>query len=496
MTLTQWIQRIFQLWLGIIESEDGALQLLQIVDFIWTWARDVYRPQIRRCLAGLPNPYKRSPSFDDRIVRSQSGAPNSRVQSFSQPSLGSVQEENLVAQAEDSPMQEAENYGQLSLEDASSHPFLRWALRRDLSKSWARKSSIRHSDIVMFSFRVFEVPDTEESLKDLISSLQDDQGAQAVIWHLLELMEENPNTFVLRRGDIPEMEKSWTGTDAQSSYGSCIANFDEAVRAFFFFRSCCQSNDWQLRRQMYCIIWSSEAAKMFGNYLSTDVELGFGESAFQCVPPSEVIQSFQQLRSLSGKYSVVYALLGTSFILQPFQDVSQDRSQVRWSSPQEGGLSTPMIEQLTILFNSAFGGDVVQLRQYQSHGLHQVFQAQQPSNTPPRLLQVGDNFGQLEAIMAIKSDLWPQECPRFCLFVLLDQDFDNEGRLRGLLHDTIRVHKYFALCEHGAQNRPSWSADDEVVLQDWKEYFSEENMLECKSMSGVVQRRRSEDMST
>ncbi|KAH8685482.1 hypothetical protein BGZ60DRAFT_395270 [Tricladium varicosporioides] len=490
--------RVFQLWLGILESEDGALQLLQIVDFIWTWARDVYRPQIRRCLAGVPNPYKRSPSFDDRIVHSQPGHKSVQAQLFSQPPFDSVQEEYSVAEVENSSIQGqgAENYGQQNFEETSYYPFLRWALCRDLSKSWALKSSIRHSDIVMFSFRVFEVPDTKEGLQDLILSLQDYEGAPAVMSHLLTLIKENPYTFVLKRGNIPEIEKSWTGANAQSSYWSNIANSDEAVRTFFFFRSYFQSNNWQPMREMYCIVWSLEAAKMFGNLYGEDVELGFGESAFQCVPPSEVIQTFQQLRGLSGKHSMAHALLCTSFTLQPIHDVSLDRSQVQWSSPQDRGQPTPIITQLTGWFDLTLGRDVVQLRKYQSHNLLQVFPDQQPSNTPLRLLQFGDNFGQLEALMAVKADSWPQECPRFCLFVLLDQDFDNEGKLRLLLHDAIRVHKFFGVCRNGVQGQPSWSADDKIVLQNWQEYFSEENMLDCKNIPVDVQKRRSDDMGT
>ncbi|KIX03692.1 uncharacterized protein Z518_07245 [Rhinocladiella mackenziei CBS 650.93] len=45
--------RLFDLWHGCIAFHDGALQLFQIVDFIWTWARDVYGPQLQNCLREL-----------------------------------------------------------------------------------------------------------------------------------------------------------------------------------------------------------------------------------------------------------------------------------------------------------------------------------------------------------------------------------------------------------------------------------------------------------
>ncbi|KAH8592079.1 hypothetical protein B0O99DRAFT_689861 [Bisporella sp. PMI_857] len=468
--------RIFHLWLGIVESEDGALQLLQIADFIWTWARNVYRPQIRRCLASLPNFYERSPTLENRNILSPPERPRSPSQSPESEFLTSVIEENSGEIAEYEPIEEAEEYDHLGLQDASSHSFLRWALCRDLSKSWALNSSIRHSDIIMFSFRVFEVPDTGANLTGLGSLFGDNQSAQATILDLRDLAKGNPPAFVLKRGDIPQIEKSWTGTRGRSSYEPSIKNYDEGVRALFFFRSSCQPNDWQLKREMYCILWSPAAAETFRNRFYTNVELNFGESGFQLTTVAEIMKSFQKLRCLSGKHSVACALQCTSLILQPPQDLFQDAEGFHWCTPLEGGIPIPVITRLSSLFNLPPGG-MVQLRQYQSNSLLQVLPDEQIYFNPLRALQVGNNFGQIEAIMAIKPDFWPNECPRFCLFIFVDHDFDNEGRLRILLHDTIRARKFLAVRGHNVQDKPSWSADDEKTLQDWRDYFSEENML-------------------
>lgn len=43
---TELLQIIVDLWTGDIRSKNGALQLLLIVDYIFDWARDVYRPAI------------------------------------------------------------------------------------------------------------------------------------------------------------------------------------------------------------------------------------------------------------------------------------------------------------------------------------------------------------------------------------------------------------------------------------------------------------------
>lgn len=39
-------QQIFDLWGGSITSKNGALQLLLIVDYVFEWARDIYREDI------------------------------------------------------------------------------------------------------------------------------------------------------------------------------------------------------------------------------------------------------------------------------------------------------------------------------------------------------------------------------------------------------------------------------------------------------------------
>lgn len=41
------------MWNGRISSPDGALQVLLIVDYIFDWARDLYRPSILRSLDAL-----------------------------------------------------------------------------------------------------------------------------------------------------------------------------------------------------------------------------------------------------------------------------------------------------------------------------------------------------------------------------------------------------------------------------------------------------------
>lgn len=63
---------IFQLWDGSIMSEDKSLQLLLIVDYIFDWARDVYRPSILRQLKSIVtgSPFDQISLTDDSDIAS------------------------------------------------------------------------------------------------------------------------------------------------------------------------------------------------------------------------------------------------------------------------------------------------------------------------------------------------------------------------------------------------------------------------------------------
>jgi hypothetical protein len=207
MIVTKTLQQVFQLWHGNLESQDGALQIFQIVDFVWTWARDVYRPQIRNCLRGY-DAYQReiSPTSTNPFPRSQSVLSLPSARSFSQPLLDAMLEDDITAQ-------EVVSDDQPDFQDASSHPFLKWADRRDVSMPWAPHTSMRHSDIVMFSFRVLEIPENQESFFDLIQSLRYDHENSRIMLNALRVIRQNQYTLPMKRGQIHDLEKYWTGVN-------------------------------------------------------------------------------------------------------------------------------------------------------------------------------------------------------------------------------------------------------------------------------------------
>lgn len=154
-------QRIYDLWQGTIQSQDGALQLLLIVDYIWSWARDVYRPSIRDALFNdITGSRELSPASTDRFRTSVSlssvsnSAPSSQTfVSYEVDRLIATERSSRTPFIRDSqelchPQEQAATIPNV----ANSHPFLKWAAGHELSPPWTELGIIRHSDLVLFEF--------------------------------------------------------------------------------------------------------------------------------------------------------------------------------------------------------------------------------------------------------------------------------------------------------------------------------------------------------
>lgn len=51
--LLTYLQHIIDMWNGRITRRDGSLRLLLIIDYVFDWARDIYRPNILHDLKTL-----------------------------------------------------------------------------------------------------------------------------------------------------------------------------------------------------------------------------------------------------------------------------------------------------------------------------------------------------------------------------------------------------------------------------------------------------------
>ena len=373
-------------------------------------------------------------------------------------------------------VQEVVSAGQPDFQDASSDPFLKWADHRD--DYIPANTSMRHSNIVMFSFRVLEIPEQPEGYYDLIHSLRYDRENSRIMLHVLSVIRQNQYTLPMTRGQIRELEKYWTGENTQTSYGrSIISHPDQRIKAFLLFRTFFQQEDWQIKREVYCVIWSSQAASVLNLFLGAGINFIFAEDSLVSIQQSEFIRAFQRVRKISGRQSVAYALDNTSLVLVPCNDASGHGNQLQWRQPQSQGIPEDVVEKSVAWFDFAsYSEDVVQSYYHQAAGLLWVIRAEQTIDLTPDLISIPDDVGKGGAMLVMKPGDWLPQCPRFCLFVLLNHGFRDQSLLAQLLRYAVQMRDMYCVFQDVGQEPDALSAADTDLLEKWEQSLSFEDM--------------------
>lgn len=167
-------QKIFDLWGGSITSKDGALQLLLIVDYIFEWARDIYREDILNKL---------------RIVAS---GENDRASVIHPDTdiMSTVTSNHPGMLDEDScDTQDSYNQGFKAFEALDSE-----------------QGIIRHATFVQSQYRCFFV--TRDNVTTMLQSTQD-QVRKVLSRQIITRLQEVP--LLMSWACLSMMEKEWTG---------------------------------------------------------------------------------------------------------------------------------------------------------------------------------------------------------------------------------------------------------------------------------------------
>jgi hypothetical protein len=417
----------------------------------------VYRPQIRRCLSRH--------SSDQRAPSPTSTAPFQRAQS-----ILSVHSIRTVAPLPPRPplsgSQASERTRNADFSDARTHTFLRRGDPHDLSRPFAQDCSIRHSDIVLFSFRNLDMPRDLDSLRTLIGTLRCGAEEQEMMMHALNFVRQDQISLTMRRDQIHQIEESWTGASSQRR--SLSSNTNQMVKAFFFFRTFFQHKDWQLKRELYCVTFSAEAAALMTTVFGADIDCCF-EDNLQTTDPHELVQELRNLRYLSGRQSVGNAIVESALYVSHCDNDGAGGIQVKWHPPDQR-IPKTCIERLADLFISVSGTrDTVCAYHRQSENLlliHRTAEATEATGVTSGLQEISDDVGRNEAMLIIRANNWPRECSRFCLFVLIDQNFDDAVQLGRFLDRAISIPEMYLIGEH-AQQQPLSRREKDTLIK-WK----------------------------
>ena len=461
------------MWIGSIRSYDGALLLLLIIDCICDWARDIYRLNIFRCLAGddinmrdlTPAESTRSSHVDESYV--SPSFPNHPTPRPTSPEIAIPIDLTTDVQDGDSEMKDAIFGGKddgvvRSAIRTDYHPLLRFSISQNDSNNWSRHVTIRHSNLVYFDFRHFAIPEDHKEIKACLNTFGMDGGISHAAKCLLGLLDEK--TAVGTTMDrIYELEQLWTRATPQISPRNRYP-----VRAQIMFNSHLRSKDWQLVRQISCLTGSPRAVKALSEIA--------GKSASSFSDPSKgqdcccrgvhcLVKEARPLRSLSGGESMVCAASNLNLRLG-LKEQDNTRCNFQWTSLEEA-------PEGHLDLWSALGSDRCSHGSisglYQSSVLEEILAG---SPVPPSLapLITVHSWKLLHgAILMKKMSFWPGICPTFCFMVFDNTSFDN---LPGLVEKIIRVwnSNYFFT---GPLDRVRGSYPDSYAIEKWTDIVLE-----------------------
>ncbi|CAI6338264.1 unnamed protein product [Periconia digitata] len=445
---------VYDLWHGTIESEDGALQLLQIVDYIWTWARDIFRPQVKACLIGEARrrqseslPISRQGSYVTRCLdASYQAEPTDTIMS---DVIETTEEIRLVASGSTSPerfstpIHESDDTPILANSEViADAPFSRWATAHMCSEKFSSFATIRHANDINYSFRIRDVQNVHHFVDGKASAHQ--------LESRLELFSLKKLAIRIQTRDLYQLVRYWT------SKNQVVDNTEDNMSVTLLYRTYCRPRDWQIFRQIQCIIWPKDLYQPQADDRANERTHELYKQA--PVPIDQLLSSVTQLRSLSGKHSVYSACHDFCFLFYRFNTIAD------WGPPIDFGIEPSTMKMCTDLLDDdlLFPNNLNQVER--TCMLHEDY-----TNTQILQFKLGDVPNWQEAVVVEKPDYWPSESPKFCLFVLLQEGYDDQNALAKLLRDECVRRKFYQLGGPSSADRRDKS--DGPRLRAWHDWL-------------------------
>jgi hypothetical protein len=326
-----------------------------------------------------------------------------------------------------------------------SHDLLRWAVGHERAPAWANLGSIRFSDVVHFKFRSCS-----------LSAIDNAQSARKKTDEISVIDSLASCSVCIPLESVHELAAIWmTGTIPTQEPEN-----GKLLHVTLLFQSYCDRKTWQIQRVLSCIVWED-------NYSTQTYEPNVVQSLAQVVNgdipqhPSkqDLTKAILDLRQIYGRDSVRYALREVSAVLA----LQSHHQSLKWELLEALNMPEKAFETLMWLQSGTnFGNQNLVCRVYDA-GLWQVQGAcgkrQQVNSTLPVL---GQDTQTGDCMLAIRSPTWPEDCPRFCLFILPASIDDTESTLSKLLETTISLKNFLAVGDY------HWSQTDWQVLRKWR----------------------------
>jgi hypothetical protein len=318
--------------------------------------------------------------------------------------------------------------------DASSHPFLQWAVGHVNSPSWTSLGSIRHSNIVQFEFQCYNCSlhagSTEGDLMEDSLSLY-----MALHSHAVTTSTEQ----------LDDVAFSWTRGLPPTSRLELAGD----MRVTFFFQTYCDKPSWQIKRVLSCIIWETEKLPIPEWYETEDI--------------ARVIS---QVRNISGRDSVSLALKKTGLVLRH----KRDGSGLEWKSFTQAHLPETAFDTLRELGAGICYRYMVLRRVKLCNGLLWVVTGSDIERQyAPVAWEQDTRTG--DSMFAIYPSSWLDNWPKFCLFTLPNADCESSSDLHRLLEEAIMTKSFYGDIGY------RWTKEDWGILGQWRQALVSEKTI-------------------
>ncbi|KIW40797.1 uncharacterized protein PV06_07970 [Exophiala oligosperma] len=482
--------QLFDLWHGSILHEDGAFQLLLILDYLCDWASDVYRPSILACLAGGRTNLR-------QVRLSPSGTEASSQ--MSEIGISNFPDISLPLRSSTAPEQaHAELVGDLDADKetilqrhrqpdpASSsatenaldtHQWRKWEEADPDEHPWAAHATIRHSNVVQYSYWQLILPVDKKVLENCLEVVFPKISAEEAARQLVNTMCDTNMTVKTR----------WKFDAKQMPPGES-PGVEILVRALVYAQCALKPENWRITRRLSCILCSQRALQQLAEIAHVvlpptglvDDEIGSGINCQQ------VLQAIDKLKLCSGQKSAGLAMFRRQLCLRATHKVSDGFEELEWfafshqsSATNVGTIKTT--RKLASVIASTFFGR--KRHPTVAPVLAPYVEAESTLHILPTDHEM-DNLARREAdalrfkspgILIKKPTTWPGKTPEFCLLVTEENvDFEDEVRLGEMIEEAQAADEVFGVVKEHA-NCGGSTEDMAAIFSQW-----------AKNMKGVL----------
>ncbi len=460
-------QQIFDLWHGTVLFQEGALQLLLIIDYLCDWACEVYRMSVLTCLAGgganLLNS-RLSPSGTD--TSSQVGdAEFIALRAMSLPSRSSLVPELTNGETMGLPRNSSLGFpkieplvqnGPTTFSDRRDiYSWQRWVTNEQDLRPWVRKATIRHSNQVELSFLQVTMPEEIHLLQTCLETCFPDLSVKDAARKLLISLQDDDLAVT-------------SSVKATSWQGNQLNKLILEVRALVYFRSELKPKDWQIIRQVLCILCSEKAIEGLTQIAELNPFIHRSSNRSDDTECERFLQAINWPKLIGGTQSAGLALARCQLCLRAVSD-SAGSSSFEWTKffPQRDGGVTG--EELYGIMSYALKNREVSIPDHLTPYIKKnwcpyIVPVGSDTQGPTAMALELPNFRTQGVLIKKPKVGWDEAAQDFC-FLIVNENvrFDDEAKLGQLLEESKRAGEVFA----AVQKNATYDQGDRALIDQW-----------------------------